>query len=330
MEHPVPCTDLSALEQFLVGPRFGIVSELGLANRESSEPPLPFVVLSLVANSRFTTKGGYLRGGASGKGLTIAAARAGALGEAVERYSSLFCESDEVTFARRSDLPGRSLDPVQLVLYRPEQYSHVDCLPYTQETVMGWVRGRSLTCDELVFVPALAVYLGYDAKSPEENILRGTSNGLAAGESLSKAVFSAGLEVIERDAFLIGWNNRIIAARWEPATHPDPEFRRLLKVYQRRGIRLELFQMPTDLDVAVFLALGVSEEGQQLPSAVVGLGAHPDPGTAAWKAFLEVGQGRPGLRRRLHATESKERMERLLAEPSLVKEMEDHGLLYSH
>jgi ribosomal protein S12 methylthiotransferase accessory factor len=297
---------------------------------EASQPRQPYVFQSLLANHRYAKKDDHLKGGASGKGLTMASAQESALGEAVERYSSLFYLPEEVTYARRADLAGRSLEPAQLVLYRQQQYAHVDYVPYTQESVLGWTGGRSLTRDEMVFAPALAVFMGYTPKHPEENIFGVTSSGLATGGSLARAVFSATLEVIERDAFLIGWNNQLIIARWEPSTHPDPEFRRLFRVYERRGIQVELFQMPTDLDVAVFLALGIAKDEQQLPAAIVGLGAHPDAKTAAWKAFLEIGQIRPTLRHRLRAAEMQERMSNLLADPKLVKQLEDHDLLYSH
>jgi ribosomal protein S12 methylthiotransferase accessory factor len=330
MGQPESCPDISAVAPFLVSQRFGIVKELRPIIPEPSQPRQPYVLQSLLANHRYAKNDDPLKGGASGKGLTMAVAQERALGEAVERYSSLFYQPQELTYARRAELAGRSIDPAQLVLYRPEQYANVDYVPYTQESMMGWASGRSLTRDELVFVPALAVYMAYNPEYPEENVFGISSNGLAAGGSLAGAVFSAALEVIERDAFLIGWSNQLLTDRWEPATHPDPEFRRLHRVYERRGIRLELFQMPTDLEVAVFLAIGVAEDDRELPAAVVGLGAHPEAQTAAWKAFLEVGQIRPALRRRLCATETQERMQSLLADPKLVERLEDHDLLYSH
>ena len=330
MAHSAWCADLSSLESILVSPRFGIVKELDLIAREFSDPPQPYIVRSLLANSGFAMKDEHARNGASGKGLTVDAARVCALGEAVERYSSLFYETEEIKYARRPDLSGRSLDPKQLVLYRPDQYAHVDYSPFSQESILGWVSGRSLTRGDRLWLPALAVYLGYRPRSPEEIIFGGTSNGLAAGNTLPEAIYSAALEVIERDAVMIGWTNRTIAARWEPATHPDLEFRRMLKAYERRGIRIELFQMPTDLDVAVFLALGIAENERDLPAAAVGISAHPDPAKAAMKAFLELGQLRPGLRRRLRSTDIRDKMEALMADPRLVRGIDDHSLLYAH
>jgi ribosomal protein S12 methylthiotransferase accessory factor len=321
---------LLALEPILVSPRFGIVKELKLFIPDPSEPSQPRVVQSILANHRYKSKDEHLKSGASGKGLTINDAQEGALGEAVERYSSLFWYPEEITYARRSELSGRSLDPNRLVLYRPEQYVNVPYRPYTEDATLGWARCHSLTNGEMIFVPALAIFLGYSAGSPEESIFGPTSNGLATGDSLHNAVFSAALEIIERDAFLVGWNHQLAIERWDPLTHPDPEFRKLLEVYRRRGVELELFQMPTDTDVGVFFALGVTENREELPTAVVGLGAHPNPVIAARKAFLEVGQIRLALRRRLRSSEVRQKMNELFQSPSLVKELEDHDLLYAH
>lgn len=314
----------------LVSPRFGIVKELKLFVPDASEPPQPYIVQAILGNHRYQGKDEQLKNGASGKGLTVARAREGAVGEAVERYSSLFWWPEEITYSRKEDLTGRAIDPRSLVLYRPEQYAQVDYAPYTEESELGWVAARSLTQDTAIWLPAMAVFLSYIARAPHEHLFGVNSNGVATGGTLSDASYLGALEIVERDAFLIGWMHRLVAARWDPATHPDPAFRRLVEMYRRRRIRVGLFQMPTDLDVAVFLAVGLTEESEQFPAAVVGLGADPDPAAAAWKAFLEVGQIRPALRRRLRAPEHRERMLSLVADPTLVKELDDHDLLYAH
>jgi ribosomal protein S12 methylthiotransferase accessory factor len=313
-----------------VSPRFGVVKELKLFVPDASDPPQPYVVQSILGNHRYQKKDDQLKNGASGKGLTVARAREGALGEAVERYSSLFWWPEEVTFSRQRDLPGRAIDPRSLVLYRPEQYAHVAYAPYVEESELGWVAARSLTRNEPVWVPAMAVFLSYTARARHEHLFGVNSNGVATSGTLSDAIYCGTLEIVERDAFMIGWMHRLVTARWDPSTHPDPAFRSLAETYRRRQIRVGLFQMPTDLDVAVFLAVGLTEDSGQFPAAVAGLGADPDPAAAARKAFLEVGQIRPALRQRLRAPEQRDRMVQLLADPTLTKELDDHDLLYAH
>ena len=322
--------DLLSLVPALVSPRFGIVKELKLFVRDASDPPQSYVVQSILGNHRYQKKDDQLKNGASGKGLAVARAREGALGEAVERYSSLFWWPEELTFSRRQDLPGRAIDVQSLVLYRPEQYAHVGYAPYEEESELGWVAARSLMQDELVWVPALAIFIGYIAHAPQEHLFAVTSNGVATGGALSDAIYRGALEIVERDAFMIGWMHRLVAARWEPSTHPDPAFRSLVETYRRRGVRVGLFQMPTDLDVTVFLAVGMTEDVEQFPAAVAGVGADPHPAAAAWKALLEIGQIRPALRQRLRAPEDRQQMLRLVADPTLVKELDDHDLLYAH
>ena len=52
----------------------------------------------------------------------------------------------------------------------------------------------------------------YQVHSPQEFLVPITSNGLAAGPTLADAVLSAIYEVLERDAILIAWLNRLPGA----------------------------------------------------------------------------------------------------------------------
>lgn len=287
------------------------------------------MVQARVGNHRFLPKDESNRISASGKGLTPDDARLSALGEAVERYSSLFYWPQELYYCRRSELEGRSLDPRDLVLYRPDQYANVRYAPYSEDTVLGWIPGASVKSGESVHLPAVATLMSYSA-APDELLLGVTSNGVATAGSLADAIRAATLEVIERDAFILGWVHRWILGRWDLTSHPDPEIRDLVEIYRRRGIRLHAFQLPTELGVAAFLAFGISDDPEDLPVAVAGLGADTNLARAAAKAVIEVGQIRPALRRKLRKAEHLAHMAELAADPTRVRELEDHDLLYAH
>src|SRR5207244_1857850 len=104
----------------------------------------------------------------SGKGMTRAAAWRSCLGEAVERYSGGCWDAEEVVLARRGDLEGRSLDPNDLVLYRPEQYEQLQYAQYSDETELRWIRGCSLIHGDDVWLPAIAAFMEYEVHGPEE------------------------------------------------------------------------------------------------------------------------------------------------------------------
>ena len=114
------------------------------------------------------------------------------------------------------------------MLYRPEQYPLLPYAPYDDGTELSWIEGRSLVRDEAVWVPAIAALMEFTVRSDAEFIFPITSNGLAAGPTLRDAVTAAIYEVLERDAFLIAWLNRLPAGYSTPRSHPDPEVRDLV------------------------------------------------------------------------------------------------------
>ncbi len=296
--------------------------------KDPVEPPVPYIVRADIANHLFISNREGDEDICSGKGLTLADARVGALGEAVERYSGAVHSADEVQYARRSELELASLDPRELALYHPSQYQDLAYAPY-EDNRLGWVPARSLVRGDEVLVPALSVFMNYHAHANEEFLFPITSNGLATGRSLLEAVWNAANEVLERDAFMIAWLNRLPAQRFSASAHPDREIAELAKSYLRRGVELRLYRLPTDHSCAVFAGVALEAPGRGGPAVVVGLGADPDPVLAARKAALEVCQVRPALRRRLRNLRTETRLRELLDDPHLVATIDDHDLLYA-
>jgi len=312
----------------LVSRHCGVVRTFHRVHKDIAEPEIPFVFRAELSNSRFLSEKNDAFVTASGKGLTLESARGSALGEALERYASGLWGEERVTRGRRGDLPGPSLDPRRLVLFRPEQYAHLKYKPYAEDSAIGWVPMRRLTDCAEIYVPALAVLMGYEVLEDEPFLFPITSNGLAAGPTLPHAILSGAYEVLERDAFLNVWFHRLPCQRFDPASHPDSQVRALVAAYTRRGVALELYHAPTDHSVSVFIGLGVQEDGEG-PAIVVGLGANHDPAIAARGALLEVAQVRPSLAMRLRDRDTCELMERLIADPMTVTELTDHDLLYA-
>jgi ribosomal protein S12 methylthiotransferase accessory factor len=319
--------DVLEARSALVSRRCGIVAALDVIPKDADEPAIPYLAKARLArHPGLSETMGHI---CSGRGTTLAEARRVALGEAVERYSSACSWGTMVRWARRDQLDGASVDPRELVLYRPEQYETLPYAPYQDATAIGWVATRSLVSGERLFAPALAVGVRYAPATRQEWICPVTSNGLAAGQTLAHAILAAALEVIERDAFLITWLDRLACQRIDPSSHPYPEITDLCEAYRRRGVEVQLHRLATDHPGQVFLALGVQHQGEG-PAAAVGLGAGLNPASAARKAILEMSQVRAALRISMRARSSRVRIEQLVADPRLVATPEDHALLYTH
>jgi bacteriocin biosynthesis cyclodehydratase domain-containing protein len=291
------------------------------------EPTTVCLATAELANHQFLEEWSPAQRVCVGKGLTHTAARRGALGEAVERYSGATWSENDVTHGRRAELDRPSLDPRSLVLYRPQQYRQLPYAPYADRTRLGWVAARSLVTGAQLLVPAIGVFLGYRPATREEVLCPTTSNGLAAGATLADAVLAAAYEVLERDLFLVTWMNRLPGERVDPLDHPDRRLVRLCGDYRRCGVELELYRLASDHPCHVFLALGIQRTGGDGPAAAVGLGCDLDPSRAARRAILEVGQARAGFSTR--SREVRARIDQLVADPRSVANVQDHGLLYA-
>jgi ribosomal protein S12 methylthiotransferase accessory factor len=321
--------DLMRALPFLVSSRTGIIRAIQQFQKDISEPRTPYIFGAELSNHRFLTQPEDQHEHCSGKGYTLESAHLSVLGEAVERYSGSCWNIQEVLFASRDELDGESLDPAELVLFRDQQYSGIRYSPYTGTNRLGWIKARSLIDGRLVYVPALAVFMNYEVQRPEEFLFPVTSNGLACGATLADAICAAALEVIERDAFMITWLNRLPSQRLRWDTLPDTEALQLCHAYRRRGVELILLRLTTDHPFHVFCAIGVQTNKPNEPAAVVGLGADMFASRAASRAISEVGQVRPALRKRFRGAEGQQRAELLLEDPHRVESLDDHDLLYA-
>jgi ribosomal protein S12 methylthiotransferase accessory factor len=319
--------DPAALEEIVVDAETGIVRSLELISKDPFEPERPYVLSAELANHHFRQEPDELVR-CSGKGMTMRDAKRSAIGEALERYSACFLPEGSVHMSDRSGLETDSLDPTRLVLFAEHQYESLPYCRWDPNAMIGWTDATDLHSMQTCAVPAMAVYLGYQHSNSSERLFSLTSNGLAAGGSVEAATLAAAVEVIERDAFLTGWLANLPAARIDHTSVHDEALTGICALYARRGVTIELYRLPTDTPVFVIAALGVAQDGH-LPAAVLGLGADFDPAVACRKAALEVGQMRPSLRLRLRDSKTRARMADLVAEPSLVADLDDHSLLFA-
>ncbi|MDX6742423.1 YcaO-like family protein [Actinocorallia sp. A-T 12471] len=227
-------------------------------------------------------------------------ARRAAVGEAVERYCGNFVPDDLVRASYRElDRAGQSaLDPADLALYSEAQYAEPGCpfVPFAGDLAVLWARGVRLPSGEPALVPASLVYVNYylppRAGEPVTNFVN--LAGIAAGADDRAARTAALEEVIERDATVVWWANRLPARpvdvahpRLAPHLTPDPERGPgwAAATGTSSGCRYRVVALPTVFDVAV---LGVLLDDPDLKLTVFGVAARPDPADAVLKALAEA------------------------------------------
>ncbi|WP_061300721.1 YcaO-like family protein [Herbidospora cretacea] len=219
-----------------------------------------------------------------------------AAGEAIERYCGNFVPADLRRASHRELAAAgeNALDPATFALYSASQYAEPGCpfVPFTADLPVLWMRGTTLDGPP-VWVPASLVFVNYlvppRAAEPATNYAM--LAGLAAGPDLRFALTSGLEEIIERDATVIWWANRLPAA---PVDVADARLAHLLRPDADLGpgwgrasgdLRYRVVSVPTTFDVAV---IGVLLHDPALGIHTFGVAARPDPVPAVAKAMAEA------------------------------------------
>lgn len=299
----------------LVSPRVGLIKQLRPQHRPVEEPEPPHLYTARLSNFDFRVADASERM-AAGKGWTEAEAKAAAVGEAVERYCAHHVDPRRTFVARAEELELPAIVPV---LYDERQYARPDW-PHRRFEVdapITWVEGVRVLDGAPVALPAACVYLS--VPRPEESFAPATSNGLAAGPSLAGAVLSGLCELMERDALMIAWLNRFPAAELSLDASGNLASA-LRRHYSQLGVQVRAFVLPSDLPATIVLALS-SENRDDRPATIVGMGCHPSPAVALTKALFELCQARPAEAARYREQPPAGRLDRY----EDVRSLDDHS-----
>jgi len=270
------------------------VSELPL---EPGEPEIFNFSAKMSDTSRYLPLGCFDSNG--GAGLSRQAAYNAALGEAVERYCSSVYFPDDLILASAEQMQarGRALLPEEAALFHPQQKDHIRYAWFTADTPLCWTQATSLTTRQPVWLPACMVYVPYYPfwrQQGEVTITSSISTGQAAGADYRSAVLGGLYEVVERDAFMIAWRNRLSLPRLAIESSP-----KVAAVYRSRLARdfleYHLFDMTTDLGIPA-IACMVVDHSRQPAMICFGGAANLDPELAALKALVEAAQTRQWAR----------------------------------
>jgi ribosomal protein S12 methylthiotransferase accessory factor len=223
-----------------------------------------------------------------GKGISVAAAKASAVMEAIETFHAESIDHalrlgtyDEI---RRH---ARAADP--LMLPRPAFGAALD-------TRILWDEGRDLISGEPVWVPQEMVGIDLSAAGlPGGGVFQATTNGLASGNHWLEAVTHAIYEAVERDAVAL-WRERPPAAQDKLAVDLDTveaaAARSLLAQLARSGMQVRVWDVTSDIGLPVFACLLAPAEETDGVQPDLGFGCHADREIALCRALTEAAQAR--------------------------------------
>jgi ribosomal protein S12 methylthiotransferase accessory factor len=243
----------------------------------------------------------------AGKGPTLVQARASALAESLERYSTEFTGSEFRILGSCRELGASAIHPNAVMGFSERQYreraawnargSRFNSVPepLDPDRPIPWTPVWSLTGEREKLLPTQFLYFPGPTVSPEPKprCCRACSNGNAAGNNLEEAVLQGFLELVERDATAIWWYNRLRKPGVDLPSFGLPYLTDLALHYDSLDRELWALDLTHDLGIPAFAALSCRKEtrGQVL----FGLGCSLDPAVALLRAFAELNQFISGM-----------------------------------
>ncbi|HVG63543.1 MAG TPA: YcaO-like family protein [Hyalangium sp.] len=228
---------------------------------------------------------------AQGKGLTLAAAKASGLMEAIESY-----HAEHITL------------PLKLATYHQLCFTHrladLAALPrYTSSAFHPdfrtlWIEGRSLADGGSRWLPYELVHTDFTLPFPPgSGSFVMSSSGLASGNHLAEAISHGLCELIERDAATLWWfrgREEKLATRVDLDTVDDPACREVLGKYRSAGVAVSVWDITSDVGVAAFRCVIAAREPelQRRIGPMAGFGCHPAREIALLRALTEAAQSR--------------------------------------
>lgn len=270
----------------VVSPYTGIVRGLVTFARATDEAGL--LAVGAVVADRLDPRDDRPTGTSGGSHWDPAAARAAAIGESVERYSAAYLPVEELVTATAEELGAEAVAPETFALFHPSQHAApgFPFRPFTRTTRVRWARGRSLATGDPAWVPAQLTYLPIVAPEDEPLIGYATSSGVACAATEPVAIATALYELIERDAFVLTWANRLSLPLLEWRDHPA--LRRLDdRYFARTGLRHSAVDLSAFFGVPAVLGIVHGLPGR-LGALGVGAGCGRTVETAWRKAFAEA------------------------------------------
>jgi len=231
----------------------------------------------------------------TGAGEDLQTATIRATGELVEIASCCAWGDEAIVTAPEAGLPHPAFGPERLSGFSADQIAKrrfwngrikgVDWIPpqIDPSRPIDWLAARCLFTGRVIHVPADSVLIGRRAPGDPEACAVADTNGCAAGETQDDAWLRALFELIERDATGRWWYGQRHAPTVDPATvQIDAAIPAHLG---RRGRRLVLLDLTSDLGVPTIAALAMDDTGAKVGA---GFGTRANLRAAARAAVTEL------------------------------------------
>jgi ribosomal protein S12 methylthiotransferase accessory factor len=190
--------------------------------------------------------------------------------------------------------------------------------PVDDSTPLAWVQAYSLTRSRHGFLPATLADLYHKPRTAGDRFDSCPVSGYACGNSLEEALLGGVCEVVERDAFMIAWYQRLTVPSLDLASLTSPEARDALRRFAPAPVRLYCSDITTDIGIPAVLVM-MTSRAPGWPAASVATASDMSIERAVVKALCELSSGHWLCRAEPNRSLSMRE----------VQAPEDHGLFYA-
>lgn len=221
-----------------------------------------------------------------------------ALAEVIERYNNFAFFKKQVSFVGSySEVKTKAINPQKFIYFSDKQLrkTKYEKFKVDERSVFRWTEMKSLDGKEKSLVPCQVIYLSYRPIKREPNIYPSISTGSAGHSSLLPAILGGIYEVIERDAFMIYYLNKLKPKRYDLSSSNNEKIKKLYETAKRYKLKIFSLDIRTDLSIPAVASVVVDESGFS-KAVSVGLKSHLDIESAIVGSINEAFHTRTWIR----------------------------------
>lgn len=280
----------------------------------------------LLESTRRISDGHYNKSSTAGYDLdSLETALLKFIGESLERYCLNAYKQKDLVLGSYNELRNRAIDIHTIVALSEKQRQNPKFTRFIIDgsTKFYWAQGISLKTGKSVLIPAQLVYLSYMYPNDEKVIYLPISTGAAGGTSLLAALRRGVCEVIERDAFMIAYLNKLSPPKVNLKLLKNKEIDRWLLLFERYHLEVSVLDITTEVGIPTFLTVVIDRTGIGV-AVSCGLKTHPDPVEAIIGSLKESQHPRCWVRRL--AEEGPNRIKKI--QPVAIRTLEERALYW--
>lgn len=222
------------------------------------------------------------------------------LGEALERHCLRNYKKIKIFTSSYKLLKENAVNPKIFINFSNLQKENpkFKMFLHDESTIFSWIKGFDIIRNKTILIPAQLVFLSYKLRKKERWIYLPISVGAAGGGSLTGAIIRGIYEIIERDAFLIYYLNRMSGISLNLKSIRNEKIKNIIRAINDYNLELYCINIESELKIPTFLSIIIDKTGIG-PAISMGLRSNLDPETAVLGSIQEALHCRGWIRKKV-------------------------------